>query len=314
MSRDSEKIKRLVQISRMYYEEDKKQSEIAQFFGISRPLVSRMLKEAKEMGVVRIEICLPEEGSQTLLNQVRNIFPVRGGILIPNGNNDVITNERIVLAALEYMQNMKQANYGLGWGHIIGAMIGEMEKHEPYEKLAQKICPLMGNSEVSNRNYHSNELVRIFAAKTNAKPEYLYAPAFVMTEQEMLQFQMLENYRTIEQAWSELDVAIVNIGNYPSTPDFASEARYGDALRKKHAVGKILNYFCNAQGMIFHSDNDYAIRISLEMLRNTKHVIGICSANIKEKAILGALRTGLIHYLIAPEQQTKQAVQMVLMK
>lgn len=293
----------------MYYEEDKNQSEIARIFGISRPLVSRMLKEARELGIVRIEIGSPEEGSQALLNRLCSLFSIRGGVLVPNGGDDVVTNSRIVKAALQYMQNLGQKNYGLGWGHIIGTLITEMESHEPYENLAGSVCPLMGNSEVSNRNYHSNELVRIFSAKTNARPEYLYAPAFVMTQQELLQFQMLENYHTILHAWDELDVAIVNVGNYPSTPDFASEARYGDILKKNHAVARILNYFCDEQGKIFYSDKDYAIRIALETLKKTRYVIGICSSHISEKAITGALRTGYINYLIAPEQQVKRVVQ-----
>ncbi len=57
---------------------------------------------------------------------------------------------------------------------------------------------------------------------TDVRPEYVYAPAFVTMEQ----FQSMENYHTLEAAWRKLDVAIVNIGNYPSAPDFASEDRY----------------------------------------------------------------------------------------
>ncbi|MCH1981305.1 transcriptional regulator [Ruminococcus sp. OA3] len=309
-SREREKIDKLIQISRMYYEQDMKQSEIAKAFSISRPLISRMLREARDMGIVRIEIGSPEEGNQVLMNQVCSHFSIAGGILVPNGMNDVDTNDRIAGMTLEFLQGLKQENFGLGWGHIIGTLISEMERREAMKGMARSVCPLMGNSEVSTRNYHSNELVRIFASRTDARPEYIYAPAFVTMEQELKQFQTLENYHTLEAAWRQLDVAIVNIGNYPSTPDFASEARYGDALRRQRAVGRVLNYFYNVKGEIIQSDMDYAIRIPLEILKDTRFVIGLCSSHISEKAVLGALRTGYLTHLIAPEIQVRKALQM----
>ena len=45
----------------MYYENEMGQSEIAKKLGISRPTVSKLLKEAKERGYLRIEIVGPEE-------------------------------------------------------------------------------------------------------------------------------------------------------------------------------------------------------------------------------------------------------------
>ena len=79
-------------------------------------------------------------------------------------------------------------------------------------------------------------------------------------------------------------MALVNIGNFPSVPDFASEARYGDLLIRQKAVGRILNYFMDSQGHIIRSDTDYAIQIPLELLTRTRHVVGICSANTSPKA------------------------------
>ena len=47
-----------------------------------------------------------------------------------------------------------------------------------------------------------------------------------------------------------MDTALVNIGNYPSTPDFASVARYGDLLHRSRACGRLLNYYFNREGEI----------------------------------------------------------------
>ena len=42
------KTERLVNVARMYYEQDRTQSEIADRYGISRPMVSKLLKEARD--------------------------------------------------------------------------------------------------------------------------------------------------------------------------------------------------------------------------------------------------------------------------
>lgn len=46
----------MMKVCKLYYIEDKTQSEIARLVGISRPQVSRLLTKAKNEGVVRIEI------------------------------------------------------------------------------------------------------------------------------------------------------------------------------------------------------------------------------------------------------------------
>lgn len=310
MNISNEKIQKLIEIARLYYEEDRTQSEIAKLYQVSRPLVSRMLKEAKELGIVNIEIRSPFEGNKTVLNKLKNTFDLQGGVVIPNLSNDNHTNDAISKAAITYMMELKGQNYGIGWGQIIGNLISAIEKEEEMDNIIKSICPLVGNSSVGNRNYHSNELVRIFSTAAKAQPTYLYAPAVVASKEELNVMEGLENYKETLKGWSSMDTAIVNIGNYPSSPDCASVARFGDILKNKKAVGRILNYYLNVQGEILSSDTDFAIQIPLELLKETKNVIGICGSNINPRALAGALKTGLINHLIAPEDAVKAVLEL----
>ena len=62
-SADSDrKVERLVEVARMYYEQDRTQSEIAAHYGISRPMVSKLLKTARDTGIVTIRIQAPRYG------------------------------------------------------------------------------------------------------------------------------------------------------------------------------------------------------------------------------------------------------------
>lgn len=51
-----EKVKRLEIIARMYYEGKLTQREIAFKLGVSRPLISRLLQDARDLGLVEIRV------------------------------------------------------------------------------------------------------------------------------------------------------------------------------------------------------------------------------------------------------------------
>lgn len=301
MNIGNEKAEKLVTIARLYYEQNKTQQEIAEQLGISRPLVSRYLSEAREFGIVYIEVRSPLAGNSLLLNQLRNIYQLKGGVVVPDGGSNLATNEAVAKAALSYLGDLQGAHIGLGWGSIIGTMISVLEERETENSFSGTVCPLVGNSGVFNRNYHSNEIVRAFAQKTGAQPFYWHAPAFVESRQELTQLKELDNYRAVSRAWEQLNVALVNIGNYPSTPDFATAARYGRQLTDEGAVGRLLCYYFNLAGTIIRNENDCTMQIPLDQLSRAQQVVGICAGNVKPKALLGALQTGLFTHLIAPE-------------
>ena len=50
-----------------------------------------------------------------------------------------------------------------------------------------------------------------------------------------------------------MDTALVNIGDYPSSPDFASLVRYGSLLQQQHACGRLLVYYFNEAGTVIQS-------------------------------------------------------------
>ncbi|MEG1107357.1 MAG: sugar-binding domain-containing protein [Oscillospiraceae bacterium] len=309
MNISNEKADKLVTIAKLYYEDNKTQNEIAAKLNISRPLVSRYLNEARTFGIVHIEIRSMLEGNNLLLNQVRNLYNIKGGIAVPDGADDTITNLNTAKVALGLLHRQQQLRCGLGWGSIIGAVISAMEEEEFPEGVAKEVCPMIGNSGVSNRDYHSNELVRVFARKTGAAPTYWHTPAIVASEQELLQMKDLENYKSICHAWENMDAAIVNIGNYPSVPDFATAARYGNKLAEEKAVGRFLCYYFDKDGSIIRSENDCIMQIPVETLARTPIILGICAGNVKPRALAGALRTGIFTHLIAPEDLIRGALE-----
>ena len=305
MKHSREKLQRLAHVARRYYLEDWKQSDIAKELGISRPLVSRMLSEARELGVVKILVCQPASDAAALLEQLRLSSSIRDGVLVDDGEDDDATNQQLSQGAVQLLWQLRSRRLGIGWGYLIGQLVTWLETHPQLNSTVTDICPLVGNASIPARNYQSNENVRLIAQQLGATPHFIYLPALPEGLEEKQLLCSTEIYRQIQQQWGQMDTALVNIGNYPSSPDFASLVRYGDLLQQEHTCGRLLIYYFNDEGKIIQSDQDFAIQIPLDALKSCPNVIGVCSANTSTRALRGALKSGLFTHLVARTELVK---------
>ena len=299
MAANLEKQKKLAYVARKYYMEDQKQSDIARERGVSRPLISRMLSEARELGIVEITIHEPGAREARLLEQLRLSSSIRGGVLVEEGTNADATNRLLSQGAMELLRQLGVRRLGVGWGYLIGQLVSWLEENPQPNSTITDICPLVGNASIPARNYQSNENVRLMAQQMGAAPHFLYLPALPDSLEEKQVLCSTEVYRQIHQRWEELDTALVNIGDYPSSPDFASLVRYGSLLQRQRACGRMLIYYFNEDGFVIQSEQDFAIQIPIDILKRCPNIIGVCSANTSAKALRGALKSGFFTHIAA---------------
>ena len=294
-----EKQKKLAYVARKYYIEDQKQSDIARDLGVSRPLISRMLSEARELGLVEITIHEPGAREARLLERLRLSSSIRGGVLVEEGESSDAANRLLSQGAMELLRQLGVRRLGVGWGYLIGQLVSWLEKNPQYNSTVTDICPLVGNASIPARNYQSNENVRLMAQQLGAAPHFLYLPALPDSLEEKQVLCSTEVYRQIYQQWEALDTALVNIGDYPSSPDFASLVRYGSLLQQQRACGRMLIYYFNEEGCVIPSEQDFAIQIPIDLLKRCPNIIGVCSANTSAKALGGALKSGFFTHIAA---------------
>lgn len=294
-----EKQRKLAHVARRYYLEDWKQSDIAQELGVSRPLISRMLREARELGVVEIMIHEPGAKTANLLERLRRSNAIQGGVLVEDGEDGDATNQLLSQGAVDLLRQIGARRLGVGWGYLIGQLVTWLEENPQPNSTVTDICPLVGNASIPARNYQSNENVRVMAQQLGATPHFLYLPALPDNLEEKQLLCSTEVYRQIYQQWEQIDTALVNIGDYPSSPDFASLVRYGSLLQQQHACGRMLVYYFNEEGTVIQSDQDFAIQVPIDTLKRCPNIIGVCSANTSVKALHGALRSGIFTHIVA---------------
>ena len=305
MDTSLEKKKRLAHVARKYYMEDQKQSDIARDLGVSRPLISRMLSEARELGIVEITIHEPGAREARLLERLRLTSSIRGGVLVEEGATADATNRLLSQGVMELLRQLGVRRLGVGWGYLIGQLVSWLEENPQPSSTITDICPLVGNASIPARNYQSNENVRLMAQQMGATPHFLYLPALPESLEEKQLLCSTEVYRQIQQQWERLDTALVNIGDYPSSPDFASLVRYGNLLQQQRACGRMLIYYFNEDGFIIQSEQDFAIQIPIDILKRCPNIIGVCSANTSAKALRGALKSGFFTHIAARAELIK---------
>ena len=307
---DREKIQRIIEVARMYYLDNMTQNEIAKKLNISRPLVSKILSDAKELGIVTIQIKSPFNDKESVMKKMQEIYNLQGGLIVEQLSTTALTDQNIFKDTIGFLQkNLSDVKVlGLGWGNMIGPFIDKIESEEKFLSLKGKVVPLIGNTNMSAREYHPNDLIRVFGEKTSLTPAYLFAPAFLTTEQEKEVFMNIENYKEISKMWEKIDTAFIGINSHPSVPDLATALRFGNALNEKKAVGKILSYYFDKDGNIIEGENDFSIQISWENLKKIKKVIGIASSKTNKKAIIGALKTGIFTHIILSEKSAEEII------
>lgn len=84
-------------------------------------------------------------------------------MVIPQADTDYLTDQ--VILNKYHMNNLKKyRKFSLGWGKIL--VIWFRNLFQKKMELEGYVCPLVGNISMPTRDFHSNELVRIFSQMT----------------------------------------------------------------------------------------------------------------------------------------------------
>jgi len=310
---DDRKLKRLIAAASMYYKDNMLQIEIAGVMGISRPMVSRLLAEARECGVVTITINEAGSAQELLAGRVTARFSLKRAFVVPSrGSSTRDGNSSVARKAFAFWHDeLEETEYtGVGCGYMVGMFSEYAGTRTPDPVPRQgEIFPLIGGIKASFRSYHTNELVRLIAVQSGLNASYLYMPALFDSEDEKRMYEHTEAYRDIESRWMSLTTAVIGISNLHATPDLATAARFGRALVEERAVGRILAHYYDINGRFIEPRNDIAMQIPLSRLRTAKNVVALCADYLTPESLLGALRTGIITHLVLPDTLADQITQ-----
>ena len=298
----------LVTVADLYYLQDRTQAEIARTLKISRPHISRLLKRARQTGIVTISVRPPFGRSSELGGELGKLFPLRDVLVIPAGPSPL---SQVAGAAASYLASriQRESVVGVSWGRTV-RMIADNVPADPRRSV--EVVPLVGGMGPLGDEIHANEIARRLAARLGGKYYVLHAPAMAQSASAREALIRDAAVREILERARKADVAVVGIGGMVAGSTLVKSGYLKPdhlrQLRSSGAAGDICSRFFGQDGSpCLSSLTDRVVGIELKDLRQLPWVVGAAVGPEKAPAILGALRGGYVNVL-ATDEGTARAV------
>lgn len=301
---DPERLDFLAQIATWYYEDGLDQETIARRIDRSRSLVSRLLEEARQAGLVEVRVVYPLKTDTDLSRRLCQRFGLQQALVLadPPEDHNTLLRRLGELGARALQESLHDgAIIGVGWGTGVHAVVRAMPRWPLRDATVVQIIGAVGHGDPL---VDGAELARWLADKLGAAYRYLLAPLLVKDE---LAARVLLDEPAVVQTLNlaaRAEVALIGIGAI--TPGFASLQRAGylsstELAELEHAgsVGDVLARPIDRDGNILDVSTRFrCIGLDEQKLRRIPRVIAVAGGIAKAAALRAALRGGYASVLV----------------
>lgn len=290
----------LTEIAVAYYQDGATQEEISKKFGVSRAKIGRLLKQARDEGIVEITVKYHPVYSAKIEQRLIERFGVKRALIALDQADEEAQRMQVGGLVSNYLaQTLKGGTVvTVGQGRNVSAVAHHMGVITPRD--CKFVCGIGGIHPRGGR-FNADHICRQLAKKYGGSSETLYAPAYAENKDQKLVFMQNATVKQTLDLARKADMAIVGVGDMSEnsymvdlgwfTADEVVQSRLNQGV-----VGDFAGYdFFDIQGQAANTVmSDRVIGLGLEEFRMISEVIAIASENSKPMALLGALRTGVI--------------------
>lgn len=300
-------IRSTLRIAALYYIDGWTHQEIAQRFHVSRQTVGRMLRVARDSGLVEIRIHYPRNLFVELESALERKYGLKECVVVPcePGASAETLKLALGLAGAQYIaQVVKDGDIlGLSWGVTLGAVAQYLE---PSSAQGVRVVQLNGGLARGHTVTNASELVRAFSTAFQADSYGLNVPAIVDSTEICHAIYSDSNIRYALDLAHAANVCLFSIGAL-SHMSVLVEAGYISAedvaeLQAKGVVGDICSRYIDVHGQVADAElNARTIGIALDELRTKQTTVAVAGGMDKLNAIRGALAGRYCNVLITDE-------------
>lgn len=309
-----DELRLMAKVARMYYVQEFNQQAITEKLQLHQSTISRMLKKARALNLVRFNIATPPGTFAELEDQLTSRFDLNDAVVVDcPAEGDAMVRDLGTALAYFLETSLKPGKIiGISsWSRSLFAMADAL--HPGDYCAGGKVVQILGGVGSIGTEFQAIHLAQRLAGSIGARPVLLQSPAVVGSPEAQ---RVLSRDPSVQEAaalFQKLDIALVGIGSMEpskmlsgSGNVFSREERV--ELQQAGAVGDICFRFFGAAGEPVKSPlMKRVIGIDLVKLRACKRVVGVAGGSQKVQAILGSLRGGLIDVLIT-DQRTAEAL------
>lgn len=306
-----DQIRLLMDVATRYYIDGANQSEIAEEIHASRPTVSRLLSQARQLGVVKIAIEHPFQRTAELESRLSSRFGLsRAWVCEPGAHDDVITAVAQRAAAVVPTVVERDSVVGMSNGTTLAAMVAAMP---PARRVDSCVVQMIGSLGQESLLIDSPDLCRRLAEHFDGTCRVMPVPLVVRTPRLAQAMRRETSVASTLALGSRPDVAFVGVGAIDDNGsghifDGWMTPAIHEQLRASGAVGHVLGHHFDARG--HHIESPLCARtisVPPERLRAIPMTIGVAGGVSKAPAIAGALAGGWLTGLVT-DAATAEAV------
>ena len=299
----------VLQAATMYYLQDMKMEAIARHLHTSRSTVSRLLKRARETGLVEITLRAASSQAPGLGQTISAAFGVATFVVpVPDTAEHIERLEQVAITAAKLLASWFHSDMvmGIAWGTTLAAVSRHLV-HKPTRGSAVVQLNGAANNRTSGVDYTSN-LISSFGSAFEATAHYFPVPAFFDFPDTKAAKWRERSVRRVLDVQGRVDIALFSVGAVAGAiPSHVYAAGYldDDDVRTLHAegvVGDVCTVFLRADGS--YRDvvlNARATGPTPDELRRVPRRVCVVAGDNKVVPLLAALRSGVVTDLVVDE-------------
>jgi len=294
----------IARAARLHYEFSLTHQETAAALGVTRVKVTRLLKQAREAGIVRITVLSDLSPFAEVEERLARAVGLREAIVVPApGGHGNSPRSMLARGTASYLERVMRDGLVVAVG--LSRTVAEVPAWLGDPRLARASFVSLAGALPAGGHGSGNpyEATDALAAAFGGTAEHLHAPVIVQSDEaaRVLRADPAIS-RTLERAVTA-DVALVGVGGRADRIDFQQGAQVTAAewasLLAQGMVGDVGGRFFDRGGAeIEHELNRRVIGLSLEEFRKIPVRLVAAGGTSKTEALAAALEGGLITVLV----------------
>lgn len=293
-------------VARLHYESGLTHQDIAKLFNLSRVKVTRMLAEAKHLGIVKITVHSDERPFFEVERAIASKFGLKGVWVAPpvdsiDAPGQASDRKVLGVAGAEAMQLLlsrtRRAVIGLS-----AAVSASAEQLPKFSVPELEIFPLAGGRAGRASGSNPQELVATVATATGGQAYQLPAPLIAADSRVYEALMDRAGCADVLDEAARADLLIVGVGSADQVaPVFRQQTSEPDleAIARSTAVGDISARFFDSSGEPAVEDLDSrVVGLSLAQMRRISNRLAIAGGQAKVAAVRAVLVSGMVNYLV----------------
>lgn len=303
---DQNKVNQILRIAKMHFELKMSQVDIATAENLSKSTVSRILKNAMDLGFVEVRVIEPLHSFSDLEAELISRYPLGKAVIVP----DIVQNDEILLRDVctalaedlpRYIEN--DSIVGVAWGRTLSALLPQLK---PIKRSGVSVIQLNGGFSRVIYESGAMEIIKGFVGCFGSNGHLLPAPAIVDNKEIAAAIRTDSQIDKIFKMAKDCQIAIYSVGNISRKSQLFEMGCFSDKeyheIEERGATGDVCSHFIDAQGRLADPELDKRVLATpLEDIRAIPNKLLIAVGQEKAAAIRACLLGGLVDVLYIDE-------------